>query len=200
MWCVVTIDQIGSQANADLVAPLLDELAAIPTVLGFERTAGDEVQGLLRDPVALTTLLERLLRQGTWHIGIGFGDVETPLPANVRSGRGRAFVRAREAVTAAKSSPWHLRVVGPPDQREARQLETVAWLWAAVLNRRTEKGWQVAELVGTGLTYEEVGRALGVTQSAVSQRAASAGLAEGRRAAELIEDLATQLLQEEEGR
>jgi predicted transcriptional regulator len=58
------------------------------------------------------------------------------------------------------------------------------------LARRTPRGWEVADLVDQGLTYEEAAQRLGITQSAVSQRAAAAGIAEGRRARELVEHLA----------
>ena len=67
-----------------------------------------------------------------------------------------------------------------------RALESAVWLWAALLGRRTTRGWEVADLVDQGLTYDQTASALGITQSAVSQRAAAAGIAEGRRARELV--------------
>ena len=94
-----------------------------------------------------------------------------------------AYLQAREAVTAAKNSPWHLRVSG--DDPAARALETTLWLWAAVLGRRTARGWEVADLVTEGLSYDDTARRLGITQSAVSQRAQAAGIVESRRAREL---------------
>ena len=63
------------------------------------------------------------------------------------------------------------------------------WLWAALLARRTARGWEVADLVDQGLTYDERPPRLGITQSAVSQRAAAAGIVEGRRARELVQFL-----------
>jgi DNA-directed RNA polymerase specialized sigma24 family protein len=121
--------------------------------------------------------------------------VEEPLPDSTRAARGAAFLHAREAVTSAKSSPWHLRVVDGTGAGPARALETTLWLWAAVLARRTPRGWEVADLVeGEGLSYEEAGRRLGISQSAVSQRAQPAGIVEGRRARELVTYLAGQLM------
>ena len=70
-----------------------------------------------------------------------------------------------------------------------RALESAAWLWAALLARRTARGWEVADLVDQGMTYDEAASRLGISQSAVSQRAAAAGIAEGRRARELVEHL-----------
>ncbi len=184
---VLTVDQHGSQTRPDQVPAALEVLAAVPARLGFQRTAGDEFQGVLDEPAALPAALEPLLRADAWNIGIGVGEVETPLPDQARAGRGTAYVAAREAVTAAKSSPWRVRASGPTDA--VRALESAVWLWAALLGRRTDRGWEVADLVDRGLTYDQAASRLGISQSAVSQRAAAAGIAEGRRARELVEFL-----------
>lgn len=191
---VLTVDQRGSRSGPDLVPATLERLAALPALLPFERTAGDELQGVLEDPAALPAMVELLLREDAWNIGIGVGEAEDPLPASTRAGRGPVFVRARAGVTAAKRAPWHLTVVGDEDDVDARGLETTLWLWAAVLARRTDRGWEVADLVAEGLSYDEAGRRLGITQSAVSQRAQAAGIVESRRARELAERLTADLL------
>lgn len=192
---VLTVDQRGSRTSADRLPAVASLLAPVPTLRPFEQTVGDEIQGVLDSPAALPDAVELLLRDDAWHIGIGVGEVETPLPTSTRSGRGPAFVHARTAVTAAKSSPWHLRVVG--ETPWARRLETTLWLWAAVLGRRTSRGWEVADLAAEGLQYEEIARRLGISPSAVSQRAAAAGIVESRRARELVTDLAACLLGKE---
>lgn len=192
---VVTVDQRASRSAPDLVPEGIAALAGIDLLRAFERTAGDEFQGVLDAPEALSPVLETLLRDDAWNIGLGIGPVDLPLPDHARAGRGPAYLHARDAVTAAKSSPWHLRVAGPTDT--ARDLESVLWLWAALLDRRTDKGWEVTDLVDTGLSYDEAGRRLGISQSAVSQRAQAAGLVEGRRARELVTHLAARLLGED---
>lgn len=184
---VLTVDQDGSRSGSDQVPSALASLADIPTRLAFDRTVGDEFQGVLEKPAAVVAALESLLRSGEWNIGIGIGAVETPLPDQARAGRGPAYLSAREAVTRAKSSPWHVRAVGEGDQ--VRALESAIWLWAALLARRTPRGWEVSDLVDEGLTYDEAAAKIGISQSAVSQRAAAAGIAEGRRARELVEYL-----------
>ena len=193
MLLVLTADQRGSRRATDLVPALLATLSEVSTVLPFQRTAGDEVQAVLDDPDALPRVLEPLLRSGEWTVGVGVGTIETPLPAEAREGRGPAYVHARTAVTAAKQAPWPVRVVGD-DRYGAEHLESAVWLWASVLSRRTEKGWQVADLVDQGLSYERVAARLGITQSAVSQRARAAGLAEGARARGLVAHLAAECL------
>jgi hypothetical protein len=194
---VLTVDQRGSsnQAATDRVPDALTGLADLEGVTllrPFERTAGDEFQGVLDDPRAVAPIVERLLREDAWNVGIGIGAVDEPLPESTRAGRGAAYVRARDAVTTAKSSPWRLRVEG--DLPGARGLETALWLWAAMLARRTRRGWEVADLVDSGLRYDEVAARLDITQSAVSQRAQTAGIVEGRRARELITELTAVLL------
>ncbi len=189
---VVTVDQRASRTTADRVPGAIAALADVAMLRPFERTAGDEFQGVLDSPGSLPRVLETLLRDGTWNIGIGVGPVDLPLPASARAGSGPAYLLAREAVTAAKGSPWHLRVSG--DDAGARDLESALWLWAALLDRRTDKGWEVTDLVDTGLSYDEAGRRLGISQSAVSQRAQAAGLVEGRRARELVGHLTGRLL------
>jgi hypothetical protein len=196
---VLTVDQRGSTkpAATDRVPDTLAALAHVGMLRPFERTAGDEFQGVLDDPAAMALVAERLLREGGWSIGIGVGEVEQPLPESTRAGRGPAYQHAREAVTGAKSAPWRLRVTG--DQPRVRALETTLWLWAAVLGRRTARGWEVADLVDAGATYDEAAKRLGITQSAVSQRAQAAGIVEGRRARELVTDLTRGLLQDDDG-
>ena len=189
---VLTVDQRGSRGAPDRIPATLAALRDIPVLLPFERTAGDEFQGVLDSPESLAEAVERLLREGAWNIGVGIGAIETPLPDHARAGRGPAYLNARDAVSAAKSSPWRLRVAG--DGPAARALETTLWLWAAVLARRTSRGWEVADLVAEGLSYDEVARRLGISQSAVSQRAQAAGIVESRRARELATDLTRCLL------
>jgi DNA-binding NarL/FixJ family response regulator len=104
-------------------------------------------------------------------------------------------VLAREAVGKAKSSPHHVNVAGA-DERAAVQAETVLWLLAAVLRRRTERGWEVSDLLAEGLSRREIGEKLRISQSAVSQRAQAAGVVEEQRAV----ILASELLDSEGGR
>ena len=191
---VLTVDQRDSRHSEDRIPATLERLAPIPTLLAFERTAGDELQGVLDDPDAAMAAIGELLRDDRWYVGVGVGTVEEPLPDHSRAGRGPAFLQARTAVTEAKTSPWHVRVVA--DHWAGRALESTLWLWAAVLARRTARGWEVADLVADGLSYAETGKRLGISQSAVSQRAQAAGIVEARRAEELAGVLARILLEE----
>ena len=66
---VLTVDQDGSRDGTDQVPAALDALAPVATRLAFERTVGDEFQGVLDDAASVVAALERLLRAGMWNIG-----------------------------------------------------------------------------------------------------------------------------------
>lgn len=184
LFIVLTVDQRDSRRGQDLIPQAEEQLAGSNYLRPVERTAGDEFQVLINRPESLMTSLDVLLRQDQWNIGIGIGPIEHPVPQSTRAGRGPAYLRAREAVTAAKKTPTKIRVVGDEGQG-AYRLETVLWLWAGVLARRTEGGWAVADLMRDGLKQDEVARQLLISRSAVSQRAQAAGVVEGTRAREL---------------
>ena len=226
---VLTADQIGSRASPDLVPAALSALAAIPAERGFERTAGDEIQGVLSSGADVVAALRALVRLDGWRIGVGGGPVERPLPASTRAGRGPAFVAAREALGASRRAPGRIAlrlaagpsdgkvpaskvtdghvtasnvtagnvtpssltpvsdggVVGGDGYRRAHDPETLLWLLADVWRRRSREGWAVVDLFADGLNGQEAARVLGITPSAVSQRAAAARWVEGGRAEEL---------------
>ena len=111
---MLTVDQTRSRAGPDRVDEALALLAEVPTVLTFTRTVGDEFQGLLDDPVSVLDAILVLVRDSSWHVGLGLGPVDRPLPAaDPRRGRGEAFLAARDAVEHAKNDPLHLAVVAP---------------------------------------------------------------------------------------
>ena len=122
---VLTIDQRGSTYADDRVPEVLAELADLTrgrdgVVVRFERTVGDEVQGILAPGRAgaqlAVDLTLHLLRDQGWSVGIGVGQVEGPLPAVSREARGFAFYRARDAVERAKTRGrgTSVAVEGPP--------------------------------------------------------------------------------------
>ncbi len=193
---VVTADQKRSRSGPDRVPAILAELAELVAAAGqprgsgrrkaralaFERTAGDEVQGLVKEPSLVVDVLVVLLREGWW-VGIGIGDVEHPLPESARAGRGPAYVAARQAVEAAKSSPAGVCIAGG---EVADQAEAAAWLLASLLARRTPQGWQVVDLVARGAKGVEVASKLAISPQAVSSRLRVAGWAEEQRGRRLL--------------
>lgn len=193
MVIVMTIDQRGSQRGRDLIDELIRDLAellpAAALVRPFERTAGDETQGLLASSHYAVTAALKLVRDGSWSVGLGVGPVRGPIPASVRAATGPAFVHAREAVVRAKSSPRHLAVSGP-NPRTSGDAEALLALLAAIVQRRSRHGWEVADLMATGMTQQEAAIRLGISPQAVSQRLHAALWHEQQRA----EPLAARLL------
>ena len=74
---VLTVDQRASRRGPDRVAGALRELADVPAVLPFERTAGDEFQGVLAEADDVVDVVVRLARSGGWSIGVGAGAVQS---------------------------------------------------------------------------------------------------------------------------
>ena len=170
---VLTVDQRASRTSPDRVPDTLRRLnAVVPTVLGFERTAGDEFQGVLADPVVVVDTVMELLRLGGWSSGIGAGPVETPLPRSTRAAAGPAFLSARRAVDAAKQRPARLAVRGvvPTDAGDAQAVLTAL---AVVVERRSEQAWAAIALVGAGRTQADAATELGISRQAVGQRLAA---------------------------
>jgi hypothetical protein len=171
---VLTVDQRASRSSPDRVPEVLRRLnSTVPTVLGFERTAGDEFQGVLADPDDVVEVVLLLVRSGDWSIGIGAGPVQTPLPQSTRAGAGPAFLCARRAVDAAKQRPVRLAVRGvmPVDAADAQAVLTAL---AVIVERRSDQAWEAIALVGSGRTQADAATALGVSRQAVGQRLAAA--------------------------
>jgi hypothetical protein len=176
---VLTVDQKGSRHGPDRVADVLARLREVPTLLPFERTAGDEFQGVLGDPDQVVDVVLDLVRLGGWSIGVGAGPVQTPLPTSTRAAAGPAFLSARRAVDAAKTRPARLAVRGavPADAADA---QAVLSALAAIVDRRSDQAWEAIVLVNGGRTQAEAAAELGISRQAVGQRLA-AGLWELER-------------------
>jgi hypothetical protein len=174
---VITADQRSSRRTVDRVPHALGLLAQVPVVRPFERTAGDEFQGVLDDATAVVDAASALLRDGRWSIGIGCGPVERPLPAMTRAGRGPAFLAARQAIDAAKSRPQRIAVRAAgndPASAAAADGEAVLTLLAAIVDRRSRPGWEAIDAVSAGRSITAAAERLGVTRQAVGQRLATA--------------------------
>ncbi|SOD98561.1 SatD family protein [Blastococcus haudaquaticus] len=170
---VLTVDQKGSRRSPDRVAGVLPGLNdVVPTVLAFERTAGDEFQGVLAEPDDVVDVVLRLVRSGGWSIGVGAGQVQTPLPSSTRAGAGPAFLSARRAVDAAKQRSSRLAVRGAVSA-DAGDAQAVLSALAVVVDRRSEQAWEAIALVDDGHTQAEAAAVLGISRQAVGQRLAA---------------------------
>ncbi|MGN0100555.1 MAG: hypothetical protein ACI39C_06420 [Dietzia sp.] len=176
---VVTIDQRRSRSSADRVPSLLTALGGIPVAAAFERTAGDEVQGLLEDPAAVRSALLVALRQGDWHCGVGAGEVDDEsYSSGTRAGRGDAYIAARSAVDAAKGLPGSV-AIRVPESAGTQDGPTAATAWAAdceavwalvapLVLGRTEAQWRVVDAVDRSPTQAAAAEELGITPASVT--------------------------------
>lgn len=198
---VMTIDQRGSRTGVDLVPELLSTLRDVPVLRPFERSVGDEVQGVLDDPRSVVEVSMRALRSGHWYVGIGIGGVDVPLPASPREGAGAAFVLARKAVDKAKKAgervPLSVQAAGPgqegttPAGGPAPAAEAVLVLVGDLVRRRSDAEWRVMDALNDSETRRQVdvAQALGISPQAVSKAILRSGWQEeqgGRNAAELL--------------
>ncbi len=171
----MTIDQRSSRTRADRVPQLLAALEAVETVLPFERTAGDEVQGLLASANGVIEAAELALRERDWSIGLGLGPIETPLPRSVREARGPALVRAREAVDAAKKAAAVRLAVRAGSVAAEADPEALLRLVGATVQRRTPAQWRVIDAVRAAGDRGTAARGLGITVQAVSKSLLTSG-------------------------
>ncbi|QAY60843.1 hypothetical protein ET475_13155 [Microbacterium protaetiae] len=173
---ILTIDQKASRTGSDLIPDALAEFARLAPAhitAGPERTVGDELQLATDDAGTALRIILHATRTQHWSTGVGLGEVETPLPASIRSGRGPAFIHARAAVDRAKSDPTRVAISGGPGATDA---EALVRLLIDVRDRRTDKGWQVSDALAEGLSQQEVAQRLRISAAAVSLRARAAGL------------------------
>jgi len=191
---VIIADQVGSRTSDDRVPAALAALADLAVTLSFERTAGDEIQGLLSDPLSVVTAITRLTRLSGWRIGIGAGTVDSPVPASTRAARGPAYLAARAAIDAARGAPAELALALPYSVsgdaygeviEAAKDAEAALWLLRTVLSRRSEEGWELMDLLDKGLTNARAAERLGISPSAVSQRLSRASRIEVDRGSKL---------------
>ena len=193
---VLTIDQRGSSTDVDRVPDLISELAGL-TPAAFERSVGDELQGLVADPAEVVDIALYALRGGHWYVGIGIGTVVLAPGASPREGAGTGFVAARKAVEMAKAAAGQvpLSVVSgsigrtaevPQHAREGAvacaNAEAVLRLIGRLVQERTDAQWRVVDRLrplrdggGGHGSQKLVAKELGITEQSVSRAVLRSG-------------------------
>src|SRR6476620_707853 len=203
---VLTIDQRGSTHDVDRVPELLRALGSHYGVR-FERSVGDEVQGVLQDPALVVDVALHALRSGHWYVGIGVGPGNLPPQASPREGSGPAFVAARRAVERAKSAASHVPaavVAGSRDPEAAAacaNAEAVLRLVGRLVQDRTDAQWRVVDALRmrSGTRSEQgagrhglqklVAAELGISEQSVSRAVLRSGWQEEWAARPAVEML-----------
>lgn len=172
---VVTADQISSRSAPDLVPATLEVLRELNA--SFERTVGDEIQGVSEDPGEVRAIVLLLLRAGWWHVGIGAG--EGRYGSTVRDGSGPAFLHARAAVESAKKvTRFEPSIaVRADDEQVAADCQGLLRLLGHVVQSRSDAQWEAIDALREGMTPAEIAADLGISVEAVSQRRGYGGMA-----------------------
>lgn len=182
---VITADQVRSRSTTDRVGKTVAELNRRyrdQLVLPADRTAGDELQLLVADGTDALQICLLLSRDAGWSIGCGVGSVNRPLGAGVRESAGGAFVAARAAVDRAKKRPTRFALVHESETEAATDAQSLLDLLLILRSRRSAEGWELYDLLETGLTQAEAAARLGITPQAASKRALVAELRTERAA------------------
>lgn len=176
---VITADQVGSRRDTDRTGTLMAQLTerhVEQLLLPVDQTAGDEVQLVTPSPEAALAIVLDATRTGRWSVGLGVGDIRTPIPDAARKATGTAFIAAREAVSAAKRADGRFALRAAPIARgtTVADVEPLIRLLVLLRERRTEPGWEVVELMDHGRLQKEAAAILDVSTAAVSARLKSA--------------------------
>lgn len=211
---VMTIDQRGSSTDVDRVPELVSQLRALTSAV-FERSVGDELQGVVGHPDEVVDIALHALRSGHWYVGIGIGTVRLAAAASPREGTGSGFVAARKAVDHAKAAAGQVplsvvsgsigRGMDVPQHakegaRSCANAEAVLRLIGRLVQERTHAQWKVVDrlrsIQGSGGKHgsqKQVATELGITEQSVSRAVLRSGWQEewaARPAAAMLLDYA----------
>lgn len=169
---VVTMDQRSTRQSGDLVPDLVRSLRPIETAVEFQRSVGDEVQGVTAEASEAVAAGMLALRSGHWSVGIGVGPLDDPLPLSIADAGGDALVYARQAAERALrlQDAFPITVAGiSPDI--AAEAEAVLRLLGRIVAVRSDAEWRVVDLLVPGVRGQQklVAQELGISTQAVSK-------------------------------
>ena len=127
---------------------------AVPTVLAFERTAGDEFQGVLAEPDEVVDVVLRLVRPGGLEHRRGCRPGADAAAAEHPRRRGPGLPERPAGRRRGEAAAARLAVRGavPADAGDA---QAVLSALAVLVDRRSEQAWEAINLVGGGRTQAE---------------------------------------------
>lgn len=196
---VITADQVDSRSRGDIVGATRETINERHTgelVLPVDRNAGDEIQAMTADAATALAIALELTRDSAWSVGIGCGTVRRPLPRATREASGPAFFAARDAVDRAKKNPTRFAVRrqrdGEPTSSAADTVGPLIDLLLIMRERRSAAGWELYDLLESGITQREAAERLGISGASASARGRVAGI----RAEQAAVPALTKLMQE----
>lgn len=175
------------EALAEINAQHEDDVLA-----DFVITIGDEFQGLLKTAECLPDIvweIESYLRPVEMRLGIGLGNLDTPLAKDALAMDGPVWHRARQALSTARTRLGGVFVGFGSD--EDILLNGIARILHFVRAGLTDQQHKVVAQLRKGKTQEEIADLMEITRQAVSKHSIAAGWEAYREA----EDAWHQLLQ-----
>jgi len=169
---VLTINQRDSREVGDLVPELVKDLRHLPAAIAFQRSVGDEAIGVVEDTHTAVDAALIALRNRRWHVGIGVGGIQPPLPEDISQAEGYGLVYARRAVNRAQKTGERIPLaVEGPDADVAAEAEAVLRLIGQIVATRTDAEWKVLDLLTPGARGQQkfIAEVLGITTQAVSK-------------------------------
>ncbi|SEB54456.1 SatD family protein [Terriglobus roseus] len=144
----------------------------------FTVTLGDEFQGLVQDPEIIPDLLWEVQREPSlppFRLGLGYGRIDTKIPARAINLDGPAFHNARAAIQQAKIDG----ITGAVFQGFGKPCDVIANGIARMLelqmDRRSEKQLEIMDHLRHSGSQREVAAAMQVSPQAISEHKKAAG-------------------------
>ncbi|EEH63376.1 hypothetical protein HMPREF0044_1300 [Gleimia coleocanis DSM 15436] len=167
---VITADQKKStKTKVDLVPKALQELKIIKTVLPFERTVGDEIQGVIKDSEEALKAIKIIVAMGEWHCGLGVGNANLNNATKTTEATGEAFVKARHAVEEAKKHYLGLAVQSDAKTTTVSQLEALLRTKAILVSGRSQRQKEIIEKREALASANEVAEKLKLSKGTISK-------------------------------
>ncbi len=172
-------DREQAQGRFLQVMEVLNQEFAPSIQARFIVTHGDEAQGMLKRESApdVLAVIERSI-DGVLPVelrfGIGMGTLSTPLQPDAIGMDGEAWHAASRALGLARSQRKHVMFSGFGEQVD-QQLCALANLLLYMRNGWSPEQRRAIQLVDAEMMQSAAARALGISESAVSQRLTSAG-------------------------
>lgn len=167
---VITADQKKStKTKVDLAPEALHELKTIKTVLPFERTVGDEIQGVIKDSEEALKAIKIIVAMGEWHCGLGIGNANLNNATKTTEASGEAFVNARHAVEEAKKHYLGLAVESDTNNTIVSQLEALLRTKAILISGRSQRQKEIIENREMFASANEVAEQLKLSKGTISK-------------------------------
>lgn len=183
LYCAIIGDIVGSRKLADrneaqkkfqAMAEKACRQYQADIVSPFTVTIGDEFQVLLRRVKTAPEVIDTVIREMApiaLVFGVGIGDISTDINREMAIGMdGPAFHAARKAVEQAKrKKPGVIYRTALPEVGPGMDMmNSLQYFIESCSKKRTKRQKQVLELLGKGLTQEEIAQRLQITQQSVS--------------------------------